>query len=237
MKPLTLVRSFFLATFLGFLIVITVAVSGCLSKGPTTNATTNSAAGSSASTASAASNARSGDDASVVRNAFAQLNNRSFRLREDTNMAGPDANKTLTRVMEVVPPDQRHVVLGDLEWITIGNQRYTKSNGSWTKASVTSKPDTGEIIRESFHKAVADGSLKIQHTGTDTIEGQAADIYSLTGTVQLKETTIKGYTMRVWVTRDGLLRKVESTHEANKQWKSVVTYDYPPNIKIEAPIP
>ena len=139
--------------------------------------------------------------------------------------------------MEVVPPNRNHVVLDDLEWIRVGDQRYTKTKDGWTKATTPPRPDVGEVMREAFHKAVADGSLKIQHTGTDTVAGQAADIYSVTGTVQFKATTIKGYTMRVWVTRDGLLRKVESTNEANKQWKSVVTYDYPSDLKIEAPIP
>src|SRR5262249_51247010 len=124
----------------------------------------------------------------------------------------------------------------DLEWITIGNQRYTKSKEGWTKTTMPPTPDVGEAMREAFHKAVAGGTLKVQRNGSDTYQGQAADIYSVTGTVPFKETTIKGYTMKVWVTSDGLLRKVESTNDANKQWKSTVTYDYPPDIKIEAPI-
>jgi len=222
------------ATIIGFLIIVAFAVCGCLSKNPATNTTSTSGE----STAKSGTNSASGGDAAaVVRNAFAQLKNRSFRLHEETNMAGASADQIVTRVMEVVPPDRTHVVLNDLEWITIGDQRYTKTKDGWTKATAPPRPDTGEIMREAFHKAVADGNLKIEHTGTDTVAGQAADIFSVTGTVQFKATTIKGYTMRVWITRDGLLRKIESTNEANKQWKSVVTYEYPPDIKIEAPIP
>ena len=213
------------------LTIMTISLAGCLFKNPSTNATTNSASGSTNSGTSAATTS---DDASVVRNAFAQLKNRSFRMREESNMGA--SGQIVTRTVEFVPPDRRHAVLGELETITIGNQRYTKSNGSWTKADSTARVDTGEILREAFHKAVVDGSLKVEHTGTDTVDGQAADIFTITGTVPFNGTTIKGYTMKVWVTKDGLLRKVESTNEANKQWKSVVTYEYPPGIKIEPPI-
>lgn len=215
------------------LIAVSLILCGCLSKNPSTNPTTN---GSSSGETNATSNtASSGDDVAIVRNAFAQLSIRPFVLREDSNMGASD--QIVTRVVEFVPPDRRHVTLGNLETISIGSQRYNKLNGVWTKTYSPPRPDTNEIMREAFHHAVADGSLKIQHSGTDALNEQAEDVYTMTGTVQFKETTIKGYTMKVWVTKgDGLVRKVESTNEANKQWKSVVTYEYPPSIKIEAPI-
>src|SRR5262245_57140083 len=120
------------ATITGFLIVIALVICGCLAKAPATNSTANTGSNSGESMAKSGPNTSAGDDVAVVRNAFTQLKNSSFRLHEETNMAGASADQVVTRVMEVAPPDRNHVVLNDLEWITIGAQRYTKTKDGRT---------------------------------------------------------------------------------------------------------
>jgi len=165
-------------------------------------------------------------------------------MREDAN-SPIESSDIVTRTVEFIPPDRRYVVLGELETIKIGDQHYLKKpHGSWAKnPSWVPQIEVGENIREAFHEAVTNGSLKIERTGTDTLDGQVADTFTISGrvppeTVVFRGALIVGNTRTAWVTKaDGLLRKVESTDDAFKQWKSVVTYEYPPDIKIEAPIP
>ncbi len=155
---------------------------------------------------------------------------------------------------EFVPPDKNHFVsemkmvnankIFVIETIRIGEDRYKKeSGGNWTKLPSNVAKPTNPISNKSV-----ENSAKFYLTENALFGQQTANLYELAvefkhtsnapATNKIKESTSYRSEKR-WISRDGLLLKMELEDEFPEVPKRVSrrtwTYEYDPNIKIEAP--
>jgi hypothetical protein len=180
----------------------------------------------------------------------------SYRfISKNENYFGDELKSVQTNTNEFVPPDKRHNVLEvkmfDMkrnfltETIRIGNDEYKRENGGeWTKRTKTEASQSPNNPIKTI-----ENNSKFYLTENVKLGSQTANLYEafvenkvLTPTRagnEPAETTFYRKERR-WINRDGLLIKFEMEDESQQMRKVVTrqtsTYEYDPNIKIEAPI-
>ena len=137
---------------------------------------------------------------------------------------------------DVVPPDRLHSVMntpdGTVEFITIGEQNYTKAKGRWiaVPTSASAVLQNVDPLGEALLQTITDVAL----VGTDSVDGVAAQVYTYTARTDDLSSTAK-----LWIsTANGLPIKIESDGQVggtSTHGTETITYD--PDITIEAPIP
>jgi hypothetical protein len=151
-------------------------------------------------------------------------------------MSGQGGNQTFSRVLEVVPPDRFHAMLDQYESITIGDVQYTKVNGTWSQSSRADKRNVSGGVGKLILQQIESGALVITYIGRDAADGKAAQLYEMSGTLKIGETEMKGQ-RKIWISvADGLPLKYAGKGESPYAMESVLTYEYDPGIKIEAPM-
>ena len=172
-----------------------------------------------------------------VINAYRLQATKPYRLHETTTMSGQGGSQTFSRVLEVVPPDRFHAMLDEYESISIGDVQYTKVNGKWSQSSRGEKRNVSKGVGKQILQQIESGALIITYIGRDSADGKAAQLYEMSGTMKIGETEIKGQ-QKIWISvAEGLPVKYASKSESPYAIDSVLTYEYDPSIKIEAPIP
>ena len=175
--------------------------------------------------------------------AFNLLSERSHRIETKTDtFDGASIVKSITKIYERLMPDRERFLttekIGDKEtrseYIHIGYMEYRReNNGPWTAKDLRGT-GSGE----------GNGSGGIVSCAQYTEE---SDSVNGTGARKLRqyliEQTRQGLSfddMTIWLSADGLFLKsarVKGLLEPRvERTQSVVTYEYDPNIKIEAPI-
>jgi len=205
-----------------------VAFSACATAGGGSGANGESAKGSVSSGI---------DPKGEVTRAFRNQSTRPYRLRETTTMSGPGGTNSFSRVLEVVPPDRFHATMDNYETISIGDDHYEKSDGKWSRGSGLGRKNVSREAGEQFLRQIEAGNLAITYIGRDTVDGKPSRLYQMTGAMKFGTTEIKGE-YKIWLsaTEDAPI-KTHAKSEAPYVMESVLTYEYDPGIKIEAPIP
>jgi hypothetical protein len=178
------------------------------------------------------------DPKTTVLRAFQQLTVRPFRLRETTTMTGPGGSAvTMSRVMEFAPPNRYHAVLDTREMIWVGDDQYQRLDGKWSKTIAAGKRGANQQVGAQIGQAIQSGALVVSFVGNDSVDGKPARLYRIAGSVAIGETLLKGeYKAWLSTTEDWPLKLVGKT-EPPRELESVITYEYDPGIRIEAPVP
>ncbi len=176
-------------------------------------------------------------------------------VSKNERYSGGEVRSTENYTSESVPPNKNHTVteikLFDtnksflIERILVGGDEYKRENGGdWTRRSFSEVSKTPNPITT---KAV-ENSSKYYLTENVQLSNQTANLYELsvenkitmpTRSGAIKESISYRRKEKRWISRDGLLLKMELEDERQELRKSgsrrVWTYEYDPNIKIEAP--
>lgn len=238
---------------LTFLSLLTIGLAACGQTGSPTAAgnktvTANSKAGDTSTPAQAALLA-SGDPQAVVTNARQSLTSqKAYRVRS-TSVVSIGGGQTTTSVREFVAPDRTHNIGEGREVITIGNIMYVKKDGAWQNLG-TQMSDMAEKMKERVQqlspeeKAEATKGLSVgdyKSLGDEMLDGVPTAVYEMHSQFDTKVQGVGSIVMitKFWIGKsDGLFHKEESDGvEAGMKIKTTKTYEYDPNITIEAPIP
>jgi len=170
----------------------------------------------------------------------AQLAQKAFRM----NMTTEDAGKTSTMTIEYVAPGSFHSKMSTgTELVVVKEGSYIKgSDGKWQKSAVNMSSVVSQVLSpqavEDLAKSITVDKMKF--LGPDLLDGKPMWVYQYDTTMDLVGTKINN-TAKVWL---GVLDKLpykqegESDSVLNKgaKTKTSGTWEYDPNIKIEAPI-
>ncbi len=238
---------------LAFLSLLTIGLAACghnpgspAAAGDKT-ATSNSKAGDTGTTAQSTLLA-SGDPQAVVANAMQSLRTQqAYRVRS-TSVVSIGGGQTTTSVREFVAPDRTHNIGDGQEVIIIGKIMYIKKGGEWQNLG-TQMSDMAEKMKQRVQqlspaeRAEATKGLTADYKslGDETLDGIPTAVYEMHGGFDPKVQGVGSLAMvtKYWIAKsDGLVRKEESDgEEAGIKVKTTSTYEYDPNIRIEAPIP
>ena len=161
----------------------------------------------------------------------AHLNAKSLRTRMTTT----SSQGTYTATLEYASPDRYHVVMPQVEMISIGSEAYMKVGERWTKSPM----NVGQLINQFRDpEAVEEMRRKtdIKFVGADTLDGQAMYVYEYA----MEDAAGVGARGRAktWISQADLLpRKTEVDGEAGgiKSHTTITYSDYNSEIKIERP--
>jgi hypothetical protein len=235
-----------------FVSLLTMGVAACGHPGLLTAAgdktpTSNPKASNTSTTAQKALLA-SGDPQAVVTNAMFSLRTQpAYRVRS-TSVASVGGGHATTSVREFVAPDRTRNIEDGREVIIIGKIMYIKKGGEWQNLG-TQMSDMAEKMKQRVQdlspaeKAGATKGLTADYKslGDETLDGIPTTVYEMHGAFDTKVQGVGSIVMvtKYWIAKsDGLFRKEESQgDEAGMKVKTTRTYEYEPNIKIEAPIP
>lgn len=167
------------------------------------------------------------------------------------------AQSTENFTSESIPPNKNHTVteikLFDadkaffVERILIGNNEYKRENGGdWTRRNFN---EVGKTPNPIISEAEENGA-KYYLTENVQFGNQTANLYELSVEEKITIPARSAHSTarellsyrkeKRWISRDGRLLKMELEDESGDSPKSVSrriwTYEYDPNIKIEAPI-
>jgi hypothetical protein len=238
---------------LAFLSLLTIGLAACghnpgsrAAAGDKT-AASNSKAGDTVTTAQSTLLA-SGDPQAVVANAMQSLKSQqAYRVRS-TSVVSIGGGQTTTSVREFVAPDRTHNIGDGQEVIIIGKIMYIKKGGEWQNLG-TQMSDMAEKMKQrvqqlsSAEKAEATKGLTADYKslGDEMLDGIPTAVYEMHGGFDTKVQGVGSIAMvtKYWIAKsDGLFRKEESDgEEAGMKVKTTRTYEYDPNIRIDAPIP
>jgi hypothetical protein len=197
---------------------------------------------------------------SLYRAALKLLSGKAYR---STRTYGGQYTEEVPRVVftdidEFAPPDRKRNLFVSTsekgtqktERITIGDMKYTrKDEGPWTVVREAPGNGTGRGVGEGSGSGSGNGMSKSESTvefkfiGNEKIGGEDAKLYQRKDV--LKYTGVDGKkienvtTRREWYNKDGLFLKTEMRSiggSGKTYYHSVVTYEYGPQIKIEAPV-
>lgn len=170
------------------------------------------------------------------------------------------STSSFENVTEIIPPDKKRFLSKNTaepaisgpeftaEIIEIGEKRFTrKDNGAWTETSIVLKPENKIQSDKPQTEAITDHYF----LGETTFEGKAADLYQVIIRDRLKtkqpsgedtETLVLMKT-KYWFGKNGLWIRDESEYDFSDAVNNKVThrqqmtrtYEYAPNLKIEAP--
>lgn len=218
-------------------------------EGDKTAVTTDSSA-SSTSTPAQPTPLAGGDPQAAIANATQLLTKQTaYRTRSTTVSSSMGGGQTSTDVQEFVAPDRMHnIEEGGKEVIVIGQTMYVKEDGRWRNLG-TQMSDMAEKMKERARKMSAEERAEAMKGLTadyksladEMLDGRPTAVYEMHSQM---DTHMPGVGPIVTITKywvgksDGLFRKEETDgEEAGMKIKTTQTYEYDPNIRIEAPIP
>jgi hypothetical protein len=169
----------------------------------------------------------------------------AFPYRLTENSSGTADGRELpagTRVVEFATADRTHTTwtngpAGNSELITIGDQRYSRSNnGNWTVGSLPGLAQR-QAMEKRMRELMASAFKDVQYVGTDTINGVPCHAYTYTMEMDLsgQKSTVTG---KAWIgSGDGLPRQIDSeTTIGSFKQKSHITYEFNADFKVEKPV-
>jgi len=186
----------------------------------------------------------SGDPASIAANAIQILPTLSYRKREwvmDSQGNPPDPSQPPALIAEFTPPDNAYLVMGDIEYLALNGNFYSRKSGeAWAPyAWVTDVP--GAVSQSSainlppyFTQALQKGELTIQAAGTDSIAGVWTQVFQASGEVDFGGTPM-AVDGKVWIGGDGRLLKMELDQPDSGAQIYLSLYEYDPDIQMPNP--
>jgi TonB family protein len=167
----------------------------------------------------------------LKKNAYADQNVKSYRVR----IGSPGANPDAAGIMEYVLPDRWHAVEKNEELIVVGHDIYRKEGaGPWRRYTGMFVGPRQDSLEESI-KAI-DKADEVDLIGRESVDGVLTLVYRRTSYLGPNKTI--PLTTRLWIGEaDSLLRKSEfdCDVESNKVTTVSTYYDYNTDIKIERP--
>jgi hypothetical protein len=170
----------------------------------------------------------------------AQLAQKAFRM----NLTTVDGGETTNMTIEYVAPDSFHSKMSTgTELIVVKGASYMKgADGKWQKSPIDMSAAVKQILSADMIDELAKSITvdKMKFLGPDLLDGKPMWVYQYDTTMDLAGTKIST-AAKVWL---GVLDKLpykqegESDSVAHKgsKTKTSGTWEYDPNIKIEAPI-
>jgi hypothetical protein len=160
------------------------------------------------------------------------------------NMTTEDAGKTTDMTIEYVAPDSFHSKMGaGTEIVVVKDGSYIRgSDGKWQKSPMDMSSVVAQVLSPQAVEDLAKNITveKLKFIGPDLIDGKPMWVYQYETTMDLAGTKINS-TAKVWL---GILDKLPYKQEGESdsvlhkggKTKTSGTWEYDPNIKIEAPI-
>ena len=185
---------------------------------------------------------------SMYRNSLQFLKDRSYR----STLVSARGSSKYTSINEFVLPDRRRSIFittnssgteVKTETIRIGDSVWTRTNdGPWKDISGQGG-GYGSGSGSGTSAKLVERLIEYKVISGESVGGEVADHYRHTTT--LKFTGERGdfqsiWTRSNWFSADGRLLKSENTTvdgDSKVSYGSSTTYEYDPNIRIEAPIP
>lgn len=182
---------------------------------------------------------------------FKDIAYRSTLVSEGSPVKGLPANK-YTSITEYAPPDRRHStfirtnssgVEVKTETITIGESEWVRTNdGPWRELTGEGR-GSGSGRGSGTSATLVERLVEYKVISGERVGGETADLYR--HTLTLKFTSETGdfqsiSTRNNWFGADGRLLRSENITadgEGKISYRTSTTYEYDPNIRIEAPIP
>jgi hypothetical protein len=200
------------------------------------------------------------DFSAALQKAIEQLKGKPQRIIYKSVTRLERSTSSFENVTEIIPPDKKRflskntaepVISGPeftAEIIEIGEKRFTrKDNGAWTETSIVLKPENKIQSDKPQTEAVTD----YYFLGEAKFDGKAADLYEFVTSNRLKikqpwgevKETLVLIKAKYWFGKNGLWIRDESEYEFSEPATNKVThtqqmtrtYEYAPNLKIEAP--
>lgn len=192
--------------------------------------------------------------------AFEQLKGKPQRIIAKSVSRLEKSTNSFESFNEIIPPDKRRFLWNQkaepkhssseifTETIEIGQKRFTRiMNGAWKEEAIPPKSEN----KIQNDKPQTEKTLEHYFLGETTYDGKPADLYEVVIRDRLKtkqpsgeetETLVLMKT-KYWFGKNGLWIRDESEYEFSDAVNNKVTnrqqmtrtYDYDPNIKIEAP--
>ena len=152
---------------------------------------------------------------------------------------------TMTMIMETDTKDHLRVEIGGIgdthgitvSMIVISPTMYMKQGAAWQKLPDSmanmylSMMNSADLLQEALNAFGELASYTVTPLGPEVVNGVPAMVYSSEFTMK-DGTSSKG---KAWLGADGLL--VQDHTETSSGMVITSTFDYDPNIKVEAPIP
>jgi hypothetical protein len=185
-----------------------------------------------ASTAAPATGSHNLDE--VMKAAQAQLAQKGYRVRITSESGGTKTDMNV----EFVAPDRYHIVSPATEMIIIANKTYMKQDAAWVQVPMDMSAMLEQMQDPALMMEATGLKLRnVNYKGAEDVDGVAADAYEYDSTLSMQGTAYDSHS-QLWVDRkSGLPLKSVGTSELSGI-KSVTTslYEYPVDLKIEAPI-
>jgi hypothetical protein len=183
------------------------------------------------------------DPKAVLAKAIRALGAKPHRMRVFVvPLGGGGAGSNPATIVEFIPPDRYHTTVfmegRTLETIKIGTQHYLKgADGRWVPSKPLGNPASAAQMMEKMMRDLEEGKFETKLIGNETLNGVPAQVYQMNGVVKMNNVDIQGRN-KLWIGPDGLVLKQESEAGAPgqaPQMKTIQTYEYPANLRIEAP--
>jgi hypothetical protein len=155
---------------------------------------------------------------------------------------GSSAGSAPTTTVEYIPPDRYHTTVlmqgRTLETIKIGARHFLKGeDGRWVSSQPIGNPASAAQMMEKMMRDLEEGKFETKLVGNETLNGVPTQVYQMNGVVKMNDVDIQGRN-KLWIGPDGSVLKQESEAGAPgqaPQMKTIQTYEYPSDLKIEAP--
>ena len=170
----------------------------------------------------------------VMAAARAQLTQKGYRSRILSEASGTKTEMSV----EFVAPDRYHIVSPATEMIVIADKTYMNQAGTWTKipmdmSAMLKQFQDPAFVMESTGFKMSNAAYK----GVEDVDGVAADLYEYDSTFTIQGMTDTSHT-QLWISKGtGLpLKSVNTSELAGVKSVATSLYEYPADLKIEAPI-
>lgn len=133
-------------------------------------------------------------------------------------------------------PNRFHMKSADSEFIIIGDGTWMKIEGQgWMKFPMSMKKVIDAYTPEVM-KASMDGTTNVRYLRDETVEGKDCKVFAYDFDVKVMGFRSRG-SSTVFLDKDsGYPLRAETEGEAmGQRSKTIVTYDYDPNIRVAAP--
>lgn len=182
--------------------------------------------------------------ASIV-NALLTLSTKPNRMENTTVFRD---GRTEISIIEFVPPDRKHIVSPDAEYVVIGEIVYAKTSGKWEETSIPASTFMGD---EMTAQKIGETISNVRFIRDDSLDGKAVRVYGYDTTTKAGDIELHSQ-VELWVGEmDGLPYKmiidgdvygisVDSATGESKvtvaRAKTTILIDFDPAMNIEAPI-
>ena len=169
---------------------------------------------------------------------FQTMMTHPYRMTMEYSSGPAAGGKTIVESL----PTNRQRIISEMrgtktELIRIGDKMFSNRGDKWMALPAVNIQGMTDDIQKKTLEQLQSGQVQVTQAGTDNVNGVPATIYQMTGLMSVNVMQIQ-INSKIWVRNaDGLLlrQEGESGIAGQAPMKAIHTYEYPTDIKIEAP--